>query len=514
LVRAAALRLPALIPALIFLPMVLAPPLNHDVAAVLEFSQRWLAGEHLYSDLIDVNPPLIFVLNLLPAWIADITGLDGVLAVQLCVLAWGAVSFALSLRVRDRAAESDTNRAFLDVLPLLFLLCAGYDFGQREHLMAVSALPYLLCAARRSTGAAPRGRIGAALFAAIGFALKPYFLGIPLLVELAVIAGRSRGPGGLAGGVTRSLRDPVPWVLAAVWVAYVASIPVLFPDFFGVVVPLVWDFYLDRGLSVGELLLVPRMATILCLLVPLLWWSFRRSALPAPVLPRILGLAAIGGVMSVIVQHKGWTYHILPVQLFTLGLAGTLLADWLDRQALARTAAGAYRMAGILTAGVAFFFIATGEAPWREIDYDKTQVAGLTDMLNEAAAGERVLVFSPGIYPIYPALNYAGVRATLRTMNMWMLQGAYQTCTPGAPRYRETWEMGRPEFFVYRTVAEDFARAPPAAVVVDRQPGIPWCGSEFDFIEYFKRHPLFAEVWSHYELTAEWDRYRLYTRKD
>lgn len=65
--------LPALLPALLFLPVVLAPPLNHDVAAVLDFSQRWLGGEHLYSDLIDVNPPLIFVLNLIPAGLASWT---------------------------------------------------------------------------------------------------------------------------------------------------------------------------------------------------------------------------------------------------------------------------------------------------------------------------------------------------------------------------------------------------------------------------------------------------------
>ena len=74
--------------------------------------------------------------------------------------------------------------------------------------------------------------------------------------------------------------------------------------------------------------------------------------------------------------------------------------------------------------------------------------------------------------------------------------------------------MGRPEFFVYRTVAEDFARSPPAAVLIDTVSGVNWCGSEFDYITYFKRHPLFAELWSHYKLTAEWGRYRLYMPKD
>ena len=142
------------------------------------------------------------------------------------------------------------------------------------------------------------------------------------------------------------------------------------------------------------------------------------------------------------------------------------------------------------------------------------QVAGLTELLEREAAGERVLVFSPGIYPIYPALNYAGAQSTLRTMNMWLLQGAYQACLPDGRRYREVWEMGRPEFFVYRTVAEDFARAPPAAVVVDTNPAFPGAAASSTSSTYFKRHPLFAEVWSHYELTAEWGRYRLYTPKD
>ena len=59
-----------LAPAIFFLVTILLPPLNHDVAAVLDFSRRWLGGERLYVDLVDVNPPRIFMLNLVPAAIA------------------------------------------------------------------------------------------------------------------------------------------------------------------------------------------------------------------------------------------------------------------------------------------------------------------------------------------------------------------------------------------------------------------------------------------------------------
>ena len=517
--------LPALLPALFFLPLVLAPPINHDVAAVLAFTQRWLGGERLYSDLIDVNPPLIFVLNLIPSALAAWTPLDGVLALRICVLTFGCYCWFLCQRARDRAAEGVAERAFLDVLPALFLLFSGYDFAQREHLMAVAGLPYLLCAGARASGLVPRGRIAVAIVAAIGFALKPHFLGIPLLVEFLLICSRiplaasgQRLGTRLSQALRITLHDPVPWVMATLWLAYLASVPVLFADYTGVVLPLVWDFYVGLGgLTAWQVLAVPRMATAVLLFLPGLWFAFRvaqaRLDAPGGALPRLFAMAGLGAAAAAMAQHKGWSYHIVPLEMFAWGLAGLITARWLDRSQ-AVPPGGGIRAAGVLAALCALYMISNGEAPWKQLDYLGSEVDGVTQLMERDAAGERVLVMSPGIYPIYPAVNYASVVVTLRTMNMWLLQAAYERCLPDGRRYRDVWEMGRAEFFVYRTVAEDFARTPPAAVVVDLRPGIPWCGEEFSFISYFSRHPLFAEVWSHYRLTGQWDRYRVYTRQD
>src|ERR1700722_8968227 len=98
------------VPALLFLPVVLLPALNHDVAALLAFSQRWLDGEALYSRLIDANPPLIFVLNLLPAALARYATLEPVAALLLCLLIYGATVWWLGLRVRRLAAEGPVER--------------------------------------------------------------------------------------------------------------------------------------------------------------------------------------------------------------------------------------------------------------------------------------------------------------------------------------------------------------------------------------------------------------------
>ena len=498
--RAVARAWPALLPALVFLPALLLPPVNHDVAAVLSFAERWLAGEQLYVDLIDVNPPLVFVLNLVPAGLARVTGLGGVAALQLCLVALGFALWRLALAVRDRAAEGRVERTLLDVLPGLVAFGAGYDFGQRETLMAAMALPYLLAAARRMEGERPRWGVVAALVAAVGFGLKPHFLAVPALVELAVLVARRRALGA-------ALRDPAPWAMAAVWALYLASLPVLFPDYLGAVVPLVLEYYLANGGQTPlSLLMIPRLGTAVAFLLPLVAMAF----LWGGGLARVLALAGLGALASALAQHKGWSYHIMPIELFTCSLAVLLAARWLDGlrpRFPVRVAAGL----GWL---FVLYLVAAGEAPWNELTWRQSDAHALTRMLREHAEGERVLVLSPGIAPIYPALNYARARMTLRTMNIWLLEGAYQACPANGRRYRETWEMGRPEFFVYRTVAEDFARAPPAAVVLDEMAAIPECGgAAFSLEAYFSRHPLFAEVWSHYVEVGRHGRYTVYARR-
>jgi hypothetical protein len=515
-------RLPALLPALLFVPLVLAPPLNHDVAAVLQFSQRWLAGEHLYSDLIDLSPPLIFVLNLVPAAVAAITPLGGVAALRFCLLAVGGFCWWLAFRVRDRGAEGPVERAFLDVLPALFLAVSGYDFGQREHLMAIAALPYLLAAARRAASEVPRGRVAAGLVAGVAFAVQPCFLGVPALVEVAVLLARRRhraSPQGIGVALRRSLRDPVPWLMVGVWLAYLGSLPLLFPDYLGNVVPLASGADLDLGrATIWQVLATPRMATAVCLLLPLLVLTLRARPVPfhAPggALPVVLALAAFAALASAIARGEAWSRDVLPIEMFAGGLGGVLAARWLDRRRIMVAAPAPYAVAAVLAGLFALYAVSNGEAPWRQLAYPDGQVAGLARLVEREAAGERVLVLSPTIGPAYPALNYAGVQSTLRAMSLWLLRGAYRTCPADGRPYRDVWEMGRAEFFVYRTVPEDIARSPPAAVLVDADPAIAWCGARFDFIAYFKRHPLFAEVWSHYQLTAERGHWRLYTRKD
>jgi hypothetical protein len=504
--RLGLLRALALLPALAFLLVVLAPPLNHDVSAVLNFSERWLAGEGLYRDLIDVNPPLIFVLTLIPAAIAAWTPLDGPQSLLLCMLLLCAFVWRLTVRLRAGREEGPIEAAALSAVVPLLMLMAGYDFAQREHLMAVVAIPYAMLAARRIEGPpASRGlAVTVTALAALGFALKPHFLAVPALVEGFLLLRR---------GPRRALIDPMPWLMAGIWLVYLACIPLLFPDYFGYVVPLVWQFYVDLGVfSPFDVLISPVLGPALLLMLGAAAIAFRPRE--GAVLPTVLVIAAAGAFASAWVQHKGWSYHAIPIAILSSAALAAGIARWFDGVVTpVRRPTVAPLVAAAMAACIGVY-AARGEAPWREFWFNWDRAGKLTDLLRREAYGERLLVLSPDIYPVYPALNYARAQSTLRTMNLWLLQGTNRTCPENGERYRQTWEMSRAEFFVYRTVAEDFARAPPAAVLVSSNPGIPWCGQEFNFIDYFSRHPLFAETWQRYRLGGTIEGYRIYVRED
>jgi hypothetical protein len=506
----------AALPGLLLLAVVLAPPVNHDAAAVLGFARRWLEGERLYLDLIDVNPPLIFLLNLAPAALAAWTPVPPVLALQLCVLAVCLLALGLAWRVLalpdgggEPGARGPVERAaLLAGLPLL-TLAAGYDFAQREHLMVVAALPWLLLAARRAEGVAPpAGRglaVAVALLAATGFALKPHFLAIPALVEALVLAGRWRG--GLRGRAL--LADPTPWAMAAAWVGYLLVIALAFPAYAGSILPLVFGLYLEAGLPWWQVALDDRMGSALLALLPLAALAFAGRA---GALPRAAALAALGAALAALVQGRGWTYHVLPVLLFTGLLGLVLVARGLDRAGGARLPVAGTTAA--LCFGLLLFVLARAEAPWREINWPRSEAAALA----RALPAGRVLVLSPFIHPVWPALAHAGATTTLGSMSTWLLQGLYAGCPAdaAAPRFRAPEAMGAVErAFFERTIA-DFVRDPPDAVLVSRNPGIPDCGgTRFDLLGYVLRDPRFGAVFRRYRPAgpAGAEGYALYLRE-
>lgn len=272
---------PAAAAALIVLPCLFLVPVTHDAIWQIWIGRQLLGGARLYSDIVEINPPLWFWMAMPLAGIGDGLGLSS----QATITGFFCVAIALALYLTPR-------RFRLLALPVMTLLPLQ-DFAQREHFALISTIPYAFLIASRASGERPRHALAIGLFAALGFALKPYFILVPIALEL-LLWNRHR------------VRAET-LALAGAALAYAAAVLLLAPDYLTHVVPMARRAY---GAFIGEFTSPVLVALSLVLTAGGVLIG-RRKGSPAS---RALLLAAIAFLPAVLLQGKGWSYQTLPVR--------------------------------------------------------------------------------------------------------------------------------------------------------------------------------------------------------
>lgn len=310
-----------LVLAVAFLVLFWGVTLNYDTAWFLIATRKWLGGAGLYSDVMELNPPLMFYLTAPAIRIADLTGMSDANA-QLSLVAllmFATLSWCSRLLAYGQG---------LAVLRRVLLLCAiaaalviptlrgfgGVDIAQREQVMLILVMPWVIgLLIWQDPDAGPGARLRAAV-AAIGLCLKPYFLLLPLAVTLwAVLTRRSVRPVlsrsnriiGLAG---------LLYILAAWW---------LHPAYFTQIVPMARHYLGARSQGEAHMLTFVNPVAVALLMFALLLSARLRRADRSLAILLVLTGAAFG---IYLVQWKGFGYHLMPYEAFVILAAGWLIA--------------------------------------------------------------------------------------------------------------------------------------------------------------------------------------------
>ncbi len=512
----APLRLPRLLTvALILLPMLwaighLLPPLNHDAAALLAFSRRMLAGERLYADLIDLNPPMAFWLNLPALWLADVTGWSEPAMFQATVLAAVALSCWLG-RTAATPLVPDTGPIVGVLVPSLtlfaLLVLPAHSFGQRDHLVLVFALPYVVLTAGRLQGERYATRLALAIgaFAAIGLSLKPYFLVLPVLLELLVLARRGWD----------QAWHPTPIAILLALIVYLGTVLIGMPEYLGFVVPLVQNHYQSLSMAALPALLVGDQIPMLVVGMVVCTLLARRAVPFAVLAPAVITVLAF--TVSGLLQAKGWDYHFVSARgalAILVGLTlGALIERVIDHR---RTSNGAPAAISAMVVALVWLMSGALSPPFAAQSRFATSVAGrLSEVIRIHAPGGHVLWLSSSIYPQYPALNHGGATSAMRWMSLWLLPALYGRDTPVDGRLvpNPPEAMGLAENLLFRSIGDDLVRRQPALIIVQdatREGGFQ--GKAFDYLDYFRRNPRFAAEWRQYRPLVEIDGIRVYRR--
>ncbi len=501
---------------LVALPLVWAiaaflPPLNHDVAALLQFAQRMLHGERLYVDLIDINPPMIFLLDTIPAGLADIAELPSTACYVLFVLALAGLGGAASVGLLSRLGE---GRRPLDALiwPALiaFVLVAYpmHSFGQREHLLLIFTLPYALTAAARAERQSlPRAvEVAAALFAFVGIGLKPHFALVPAGLELLVLS---------RAGWRGCARSPQPWLILGACLAYVAAVRLALPEYFSVIVPLVAQCYEQLNLAgLIDLLTRDQVPALVLPLLPLAVIAWR---LPAARLSRAMIALTFVATAAGLLQGKGWDYHFFAARGALVLTFGAVIAEGAAH--IAPLARLRWAPLAIATTAVALIFAFSGvlNPPFKgPRNFANTAASRFLPVVQANAAGKPVLWLTTSIYPQFPVLNYTESRLAMPFMSLWVLPAVYgaDSAPGGALAYHATTTMSGAEQLVWRSVIDGFTKSHPALVLVEQasREGA-FRGLPFDYLDYFLRDPAFAAEWSNYAPLTKVDNVTIYRRR-
>ncbi len=484
-----------------------------DVGWFLWASGRLLDGARLYRDIVDMNTPLIFFFMIPPVWCARITGLPEVMVFKSFILLTALSSLWICARIiRTLFHSSSLHIQYFVIFVIAFLFVSipggnygfvGPSFGQREHIMGMLFMPFVLASVVRISGKPPGLALAVvvACLAGLALAIKPYFLIGWLAFEVALLT------------YSRRLSDLVrveSVIVASIVVLYAISVLVFTPEYLDVARKAA-KVYGAYDTTLVELL---THRHFVLWLVALLMFLFTRNMVEYAFLRRALFFCGTGFLISVFVQHKGWGYHYYPSALFTGLYLGVMVAIAMEHLA-GKGVVNLFtleRIAGFAT----IVLIVAASKPM--VDSFSQKPAGpderLIEIARTRAAHQPLLALSTNNLPAFPVVNYSGALWSSRFVELWFLPGLYPDfLAKNNSHYRPRNEMDETERYFFDAVVDDFVKSKPKILINDVGPYRYGFGrTDFDFLAYYGQDSSFAQLFSEYRPMATVDQYVVFTR--
>ena len=492
--------------AAVVLTTAIRSPLKDDVAWLLYVARRWLEGQRLYEDLVEVNPPLVILIYAVPAWIAATLGAAPKLiaAPFFALLLLGSAAWSAQL-LRGRANVFASPVPVFAAISIVLLAVPGIEVGQREHLLRAAVLPNLCLSARELDGEVEPRLVGAlaGIAAGLGCALKPSYILAIIAIEImaAIRAHRMMRAAPVAAVLSMGL--------------YGLGVLIFCPAFLEKAVPLALALYGGTDTPCIDILLQSSRLLFGQAVIVMLCWSShttlaRRSSFKRHLLLTLTAFA-IGATVVFVLQGKNWFYHRLPATIATLlalflWLAAVMpphpaaafrdVLRGLNRAHLKRLAPVPLVLGALVLFGIADY---ERLRPWVESAVEPTLSTEVKlERLIRKEHARTYIAFSEWIALGFPVVNNTGVTWASRFDSMWALKGEI---------WRAKQDGAAPkEWPIRRWVAKDFIANCPDLAVVDTREGVNYVSV------LIASDPEFAAAWSRYHQIAAFDGLRVLKR--
>ena len=483
--------------------LALLPAVGHDQMWCLYVAQRLMGGTTLYGPhLLESNPPLIMWMLLVPASVARILHLPESIVFKLFALAIEAAIAVTSLHLLRRF-PSPTAKVRLWALAFAFACVFGViparDFGQRDHLLVLLFLPYVLVTALDADSSRKLAvwmRIVIGIVAGLGISLKPHHLLVPAAIEIALLLKRRR----------IKLR-PESLALLATCAAYVAAIRLFTPAYLTTVLPILRDTYWAIGhLTLPQLVVQAVQLHILAAAAIALATITGWHKLP-PLIVFTLA-AGVAATVAYYLQGTGWYYQQIPaLSFFSFALCLQLL-DLAEHHHLTMPSWAATAAAAVSVLAITLTAYFSGYTLARPLSFP----SGLSDVPDPSffrglAPGTPVAILSTVVDDTVPPVFTHQLLWAQRQNNLWTLPAILRNESPTAPgdpsRRIPPARLAELDRLQHAWMVDDLTFWHPSLILIERcQDPTVQCQILEDrhdnLLAWFQRDPAFRTVFAQY----------------
>jgi hypothetical protein len=494
-----------------------SPYLNHDVAQYLSAGQKIAKGGLPYLDIIDTNPPAILYMSVVPALVARTLHLSltetGLVYWAAVVL--GTIGFITWLTRRAFPRMSLEEILFIAGIWITtsILVYAHRDFAQRDHLIVLflGAMFLVRYVRYEGTPIPLPASIVAGIAAGFAAAMKPhYFL---LIIAIEVLFRFWFG---------KFLFRPQHAELVTLAVTFVALVvtPVIVPATSES--SLYWIGRIARGYTVYNTVKVeyilrmifsdPWMLFWLIVSLSLSWLALIRVSNDRFKGASLYGIVALVSLLLVILQHKGWTYHLIPCFVAAAVGLGYLVSD------LARFLSNGYRSMVIVCGGVLLLPMSFLNPEVRTMAEDTMKQPvwvfaynNFTEIIMTLTRrDESVLFISSSVLPAYPAITYAERNPAGRFLSAFPVAFMYNPSE--GYHISPQWQDDEPRYL--SMLIEDVRRDQPKMIAVSFEKNVQALPSYFRIGEYLRMRGFYDSLGTDYRAVGCFMEFEILIRGD
>jgi hypothetical protein len=424
---------------------------------------------------------------------AKILGTDPTFTVKIYVLILAAISTTIGHRLL--AADGRLTPSQLTLLTTAVAIgLVIVPFGtiaQREHFMLLFAWPYVALMLAHDDATKTKTKIIVALYSAIGLAMKPHFLAIPMFLTL-VRMGYSRK--------IATAFSPQNWTILGFCITYVVVAYLLHPAYFTEVIPktfLVYDAY-ETDISI----VFSRSTKLLALLVLLFMAVYFTPKTRLNAMIYGCAAAAFAAFLFYNIQSKGWTYHLLPFR-FLLWVYATLAIIALYSEAKQKISAIVFGLFTVLL--ILAPVLKRGPYSVRFTD-------GFIPFYTCEPGNRTFQVLGSNVPISFPMANKAEALPAVRAPTLWLFPGIIKRLTEDIDADERKMLNGVLDEYT-EDIIGDMTRVKPQLIMIDDYPEKShFHGAPFDYLAHFTGYETFNTLWSDYKHVGRFSNFDVYRR--